>query len=258
MHDSPVLNLKNVSKSFFYKALQAPDHRNSGINSTHGVDAPSDDRINILNCINLSVMPSEVTAVIGPSGCGKSTLLQICGLLSAFDSGEISVSGNTITHYDDKIATTLRSKQIGYIYQFHHLLPEFTALENVMMPLLIAGADKKEAKMKAMDILHKMGIKQLALFMPDTLSGGQKQRVAIARALSNNPNLIIADEPTGNLDERNASIVFEEFLRHAKENKSSVLMATHNMALAKMADKILTIKDGILDLFGNSLQMRNL
>ncbi|MDF3047070.1 MAG: lipoprotein releasing system ATP-binding protein [Candidatus Midichloriaceae bacterium] len=189
----------------------------------------------------------EVVAMVGPSGCGKSTLLHICGLLEQPTSGSVIIDGVDCSKFSDVEATKIRGKKIGFIYQFHHLLPEFTALENVMMPLLIAGASKKLAAEKANNLLEEFSLLHRAGNIPSELSGGEQQRVAIARALIHQPKILLADEPTGNLDEENAKFVFSQFLKIARNKKVSVLMVTHNLELAEKTDRILTIHGGVVD-----------
>jgi lipoprotein-releasing system ATP-binding protein len=200
----------------------------------------------VLNDLSMQLNSGEVVALLGPSGCGKSTLLQICGLLSGFDSGTITILGEDFSSYNESAATLMRLHNIGYIYQFHHLLPEFNILENVMMPLLIAKTSRQIAEFQAMQISTRLGLKDKIYSMPAELSGGQQQRVAIARALVHEPKLVLADEPTGNLDEQNSQIVLEELTNLAQEKNIAVLLVTHNLELAKKADRILTMTNGCI------------
>ena len=191
----------------------------------------------------MSVFNQESVAFVGPSGCGKTTLLQICGLLDDATSGNIYINSQKINDLTDIEKTNIRKNNIGFVFQFHHLLPEFSVLENVMLPALINKSNKKETKTKAINILNDLGLFSKINNRPYQLSGGEKQRVAIARAIINNPSIILADEPTGNLDPENSEIVFNLLLKVVKTYNSSLLMVSHNMELAKKLDRIITIKD---------------
>ncbi len=206
-----------------------------------------DNEIDILKDITFNIEKGEVCSLVGPSGCGKSTLLHICGLLETPSGGKLLIDGTDCSEVSDVKATQIRGEKIGFIYQFHHLLPEFNTLENVMMPLLIAGKKRFEAKDLATEILDELSLSHRLTSVPSELSGGEQQRVAIARALINQPKILLADEPTGNLDEKNAEAVFAQFLKIAKNKKVAVLMVTHNLELAKKTDRILTINNGIID-----------
>ena len=200
------------------------------------------DGASILRDINIELNPKEIVALIGPSGAGKSTLLQILALLDCQSSGEVLINGVLTNNLSDAQKTKLRRNDIGFVYQFHNLLPEITALENVILPMRIAG--KSSAKSKATDMLTYLGLSDRLLHKPHMLSGGEKQRVAIARALVNEPSIIFADEPTGNLDTHTSQIVFDAFVKLIKDKDGCALVATHNMDLAKKMDRIIYIKDG--------------
>jgi lipoprotein-releasing system ATP-binding protein len=202
--------------------------------------------LRVLKGLNLSVREGEVVALVGPSGSGKTTLLQIAGLLDTPTSGEIALSGETLSNASDAKRTLARRKHLGFVYQFHQLLPEFSALENVVLPQMIAGASEAKAIEKAERILDSLGLSARLKHRPAKLSGGEQQRVAIARALANEPVLLLADEPTGNLDPHTAAEVFAMFMRTAKEKKLAALVATHNMELARRMDRIVTLENGVL------------
>lgn len=201
----------------------------------------------VLKGINLDIEAGKITAVTGKSGSGKSTLLHILGTLDKPTSGEIIFKGQELTTLSNDAKAAFRNKNLGFIYQFHYLLGDFTALENVMLPSLIGGSSEKEAKEKALKILEQVGLKDRVDFHPGELSGGQRQRVAIARALCHDPDLILADEPTGNLDAANAASVFELFSTLVKEKKTTVIMVTHDETLATLCDRKVVIKDGVIE-----------
>lgn len=205
------------------------------------------ETINVLNGINISLQPGEVVALVGPSGSGKTTLLQIAGLLDKPNSGAIRINGDNYAGASDKKRTMVRRQSIGFVYQFHHLLPEFTALENLCIPQIINGVGKTDAKKKAFELLDTMGLSDRTTHRPSQLSGGQQQRVAIARALANNPSVILADEPTGNLDEANSSMVFDLLREMIKHNNCCALIATHNQALVNKMDRVLKIHSGNIE-----------
>ena len=190
--------------------------------------------LRVLDNLSLSLSAGQAVALTGPSGSGKSTLLQIAGLLDAPSQGEVSLGGTLATN--DATRTQLRRHEIGFVYQFHHLLPEFSAIENIMMPLRIAGLASKGHQKHALELLGEVGLADRAQHRPSELSGGERQRVAICRALIHEPSLILADEPTGNLDEANADAIFKMFLKLARESGAAILVATHNMALAGQLD----------------------
>ncbi len=200
--------------------------------------------LNILNNVDLRIYSGEIAALVGPSGSGKSTLLHILGLLDSPTSGQVIMEEKDISRLSDRIRTKLRNQHIGFVYQFHHLLPEFTALENVALPKIIAGKTPQDAKDMAVDLLEQMGLKHRLNHRPATLSGGEQQRVAIARALVTNPTLLFADEPTGNLDPETSEEVFEILLNHVRKRGIGALIATHNMELANQMDRILEVKSG--------------
>lgn len=211
----------------------------------------SGDRdLEVLRDINLEVGEGELVGLVGPSGSGKSTLLHIAGLLDRPDEGKILFQGADCFELNDSKRTRLRSENLGFVYQFHHLLAEFNAVDNVAMPLLTAGVSRKEATNKAIDLLDRMKLSERIKHQPAQLSGGEQQRVAIARALANDPSLVIADEPTGNLDWETTNEVFEAFIELVRQKNASVLVATHNRELFERMDRVLTIRDGELCKFG--------
>lgn len=208
-----------------------------------------DSELRILNNTNLVVKPGEMVALIGPSGAGKSTLLHLAGLLEHPKSGEVFINARPTTQLNENERTQVRGRDIGFVYQFHHLLAELTALENVMMPQLIMQLPKAEATARATQLLTYLGLKERLMHRPSELSGGEQQRVAIARALANAPRLILADEPTGNLDARTAAQVFELFVRVVSATGVAAIIATHDMALAaKLTRRITLIDQKIVEL----------
>lgn len=202
--------------------------------------------LEVLKNIDLSIEPGEIVALVGQSGTGKSTLLHIAGLLDQATSGTIEIEGRDCSALNDDKRTQIRRDTVGFVYQFHHLLPEFTAEENVILPQLAAGTSKEQAIERARDLLTKSGLAKRLHHRPNQLSGGEQQRVAIARALANKPKLILADEPTGNLDVKTADTVFDLFLDIVRGEGSGALIATHNPELAKRMDRTLTIKGGVI------------
>ncbi|MHA1190268.1 MAG: ABC transporter ATP-binding protein, partial [Alphaproteobacteria bacterium] len=188
----------------------------------------------ILDGAELSVAPGEIVALVAPSGTGKSTLLHLAGLLERPNGGEVIIGGQATRHMSDLERTALRRQQVGFVYQFHHLLPEFTALENIILPMMIAGLAKSEAARRATDLLTYLQIDHRADHRPAELSGGEQQRVAFARAVANAPKLLLADEPTGNLDPETADRVFQALTTLARESDQAALIATHNLQLAKL------------------------
>jgi len=202
--------------------------------------------LEILKGIDLTVRPGEVVALVGPSGAGKSTMLHIAGLLESPDSGTIEICGQDCSAMGDEQRTLMRRYNLGFVYQHHHLLPEFSALENVIVPQIIAGIPHKDAKDRAQEILNWMGLSDRLTHRPARLSGGEQQRVAIARALSTAPKVMLADEPTGNLDPHTAEEVFTILLRLARGAGLAALIATHNPALAARMDRTLRLTDGFL------------
>ena len=202
--------------------------------------------LEVLKDVNLEIKPKEVVALIGPSGSGKSTLLQIAGLLEKPTDGEVYIDGENCTENSDNVRTMLRRDYLGFVYQYHNLLPDFDAAENVIIPQLIAGVKYKEAQDKAMWLLQRLGLNEREHHRPAELSGGEQQRVAIARALANAPKLLLADEPTGNLDPNTSDNVFFTLLEVVKETGLSALIATHNIDLANKMDRVVSLKDGTL------------
>ena len=221
----PVLVLKQVSKTY-------SQGRTGGLT--------------VLQSVDLRLNPGELVALVAPSGAGKSTLLHIAGLLDAPSGGEIHISGVDATRLRDRSRTELRRDKVGFVYQFHHLLPEFSARENVAMPQRAAGVHKSKAISRADHLLDLVGLSDRADHRPAELSGGEQQRVAVCRALANSPKLLLADEPTGNLDPDTANQVFEMFLSLAKDTGLTALVATHNLDLAAQMDRVLHLQDGRL------------
>ena len=206
-----------------------------------------DVTIDVLRGVNLRVEPGEIVALLGPSGSGKSTLLQAVGLLEGGFEGSIMIAGQEASALDDNGRTALRRDALGFVYQFHHLLPDFDALENVILPLVIHGTDPAEARDRAAALLSKLGLAERLAHRPSKLSGGEQQRVAVARALATRPPLVLADEPTGNLDEATADKVFAEFLALVRGEGSAALVATHNERLAAKMDRVVRLHDGVLE-----------
>jgi lipoprotein-releasing system ATP-binding protein len=200
--------------------------------------------VTVLRGASLSIGKGEVVALVAPSGAGKSTLLHIAGLLDTPDAGRVELAGTDMGGLGDKTRTAARRNDIGFIYQFHHLLPEFTALENIVLPQLANATSPSEAKARAMDLLTRVGIEARAQHRPAALSGGEQQRVAFCRALANRPKLLLADEPTGNLDPATSDQVFEALLDLVRDTGLSALIATHNMALAERMDRIVRLEAG--------------
>jgi lipoprotein-releasing system ATP-binding protein len=203
--------------------------------------------VRVLEAADLEVRGGELVAIVAPSGAGKSTLLHLSGLLERPQGGEVEVTGVATSKLNERGRTLLRRNTIGYVYQFHHLLPEFSALENVAMPQLIAGADKAAAEKRAMQLLDILGIAPRASHRPAELSGGEQQRVAIARAAANHPRIILADEPTGNLDPGTSDVVFEALASLIREEGAAALIATHNFDLARRANRIVTLRNGLIE-----------
>ncbi len=202
--------------------------------------------LTVLDGASLSLARGEIVALVAPSGSGKSTLLHLAGLLEKPDGGKVLIDGRDAGALGDEARTAIRLKTIGMVYQFHHLLPEFTALENVALPQMIAGVVKRDAERRGMELLDKLGLAGRRDHLPGKLSGGEQQRVAIARALANRPALLLADEPTGNLDVGTADVVFNELLRVVRSENVAALIATHNPELAGRMDRMLTLRDGKL------------
>ncbi|WP_298670126.1 ABC transporter ATP-binding protein [uncultured Sphingomonas sp.] len=216
---------------------------------THGLArsfTQGDQTIHVLRGVNLSVAPGEIVALLGPSGSGKSTLLQAVGLLEGGFEGSIRIAGEEAARLDPHGRTVVRRDHLGFVYQFHHLLPDFDARENVVLPQLIHGATQAAAEARANALLTALGLGHRLTHRPSQLSGGEQQRVAVARALANRPALVLADEPTGNLDEHTADVVLVEFLRLVREEGSAALVATHNERLAAKMDRVVRLHDGLL------------
>ncbi len=206
----------------------------------------ADAALEVLNGASLKIDPGEIVALVGPSGAGKSTLLHIAGLLERPDAGDIRLSGQSCAAMGDAERSAMRRKYLGFVYQFHHLLPEFSALENVMLPQMIAGVPRGVARARARELLAAVGLSARETHRPARLSGGEQQRVAIVRALANAPRVLLADEPTGNLDPHTADAVFEELMRLVRSTGLAALIATHNPELAKRMDRIVTIRNGLV------------
>ncbi len=216
------------------------------IEDIHQTFYQGETAIEVLKGITLAVQAGEVVGLVGQSGSGKSTLLHIAGLLERPEKGQISINGKAITSNRDGARTRERLSHIGFVYQFHHLLPEFTALENVIMPQRIANQTWEKAEERGLLLLDKMGLSNRLDHIPAELSGGEQQRVAIARALANKPTLLLADEPTGNLDEKTSNIVMDELISLSHDTGVGALIATHNMDLADRMDRCFTLTDGKL------------
>jgi lipoprotein-releasing system ATP-binding protein len=203
--------------------------------------------LTVLKGVNLDVMPGEVVGLIGPSGSGKSSLLHAAGLLERPTSGEIRIDGEDVGGLDERARTHIRLASIGFVYQFHHLLAEFDARDNVALPLRIAGVGTAQARERASEVLTALGLGERLTHQPAQMSGGEQQRVAVARALANRPRLLLADEPTGNLDPATSQTVFEALHRLVKDTGVAALIATHNMELAGHMDRVFALKDGHLE-----------
>jgi lipoprotein-releasing system ATP-binding protein len=223
--------------------MTEPVHQTRGLKRSFTQGAVT---IDVLRGVELTIAPGEIVALLGPSGSGKSTLLQAVGLLEGGFQGEILVCGEQLAKAGAHRRTEVRRDRMGFIYQFHHLLPDFNAVENVVLPQLVQGRGRAEADARATELLSALGLSQRLHHRPSQLSGGEQQRVAVARALSNRPALVLADEPTGNLDEATADVVFAEFLRLVRGQGSSALVATHNERLASRMDRVVRLHDGVL------------
>ena len=222
--NKPVLELRNVYRGF----------------------DDADRRVQVLNGASVKIEQGELVALVGPSGAGKSTLLHIAGLLEQPDEGIVALSGMNCTEASENARTQVRCEYLGFVYQFHHLLPEFSALENVVLPQMIAGKSKSDAKQRAEELLGLMNLSDRLTHRPSQLSGGEQQRAAIARALANKPSLILADEPTGNLDPNTSDHVFKTLLHAVREQRVGGLIATHNLELASRMDRVIMLEDGQL------------
>lgn len=203
--------------------------------------------VDVIKGIDLHIDKGEIVTIVGASGAGKSTLLQIIGTLEKADKGDVIINGQNISKMSQKTLAAFRNKNIGFVFQFHHLLPEFTALENICIPAFIAGISKSNALNKASQLLDYLNLTERANHKPSMLSGGEQQRVAVARALINNPAVILADEPSGNLDSQNAKELHELFFKLREQTGQTFVIVTHNPDLAQMADRTLTIKDGKIE-----------
>ncbi|MDR1691451.1 MAG: ABC transporter ATP-binding protein [Rickettsiales bacterium] len=217
-----VLELKNVSHWFYQGGV----------------------KIEILNNASLQIKKGEIVALVGPSGSGKSTLLHLAGLLESPKDGDVLINGKKMRELNDTQKTNARLKKIGFVYQVHNLLSDFTALENVMIPMLLNGKSKVDAELAATSLLKKLGLEQRMKHTPTLMSGGEAQRVAIARAMANNPDILLADEPTGSLDPKTSDFVYDEFINSVKEKGLAALIVTHDVALARKMDRILRLKNG--------------
>ncbi len=217
------------------------------LSKVHRHFGEGDKLVHVLEAADLTVNGGELVAIVAPSGAGKSTLLHISGLLERPQAGEVEIVGVGTTGMSERGRTMLRRNTIGYVYQFHHLLPEFTATENVSMPQLIAGKSQKEADERSHHLLAMLGVDHRSVHRPAQLSGGEQQRVAIARAAANNPRVVLADEPTGNLDPATSDLVFDALMQLIREEGAAALIATHNHELAKRADRIVTIRNGLIE-----------
>ncbi|WP_295136861.1 ABC transporter ATP-binding protein [uncultured Reyranella sp.] len=203
-------------------------------------------RLDVLRGVSVDLHPGEIVALVGQSGSGKSTLLHIAGLLERPDEGEVAVDGKPTVRMADKERTGLRRKFLGFVYQYHHLLPEFSAVENVMLPQMLNGVARGTARTRAADLLGMVGLGDRLDHRPGRLSGGEQQRVAIARAVANAPRVLLADEPTGNLDSSTAETVFQQLLTLVRETGMAALVATHNPELAARMDRTVTLRDGVI------------
>ena len=221
----PVVELKSLKRSF----------QQGGV------------KIDVLCGVDLAIMPGEIVALLGPSGSGKSTLLQAVGLLEGGFGGEIVIGGQSAEKSDSRARTVLRREHLGFVYQFHHLLPDFDARENVILPQLVAGTPRAEAEARSEQLLIALGLGHRLDHRPSQLSGGEQQRVAVARGLANKPDLVLADEPTGNLDEKTSDKVLAEFLSLVRGEGSAALIATHNERLARKMDRVVRLHEGLLE-----------
>ena len=220
-----ILSMNNICKSY----------------TTNGLE-----KLMVLQSVDLNIATGDLIGLTAPSGAGKSTLLHICGLLDTSDSGKINFLGQDIQKASDKTRTLIRRRDIGFVYQFHHLLPEFSALENIVLPQLINGKNPQQASHRAIQLLKMVGLENRAAHRPAQLSGGEQQRVAFCRAVANKPKLLLADEPTGNLDERTSDIVFDALLSLVELSGMAALIATHNENLAKKMNRRISLKSGKL------------
>jgi len=225
--------------------MSNPSLKLTDIHRTFNKGKPNE--VKVLEGVSLSLEAGEVVALVAPSGAGKSTLLHIAGLLDKVDSGTVEIDGKVASGQSDRMQTRTRRNNVGFVYQFHHLLPEFSAVENVTLPQRAAGVSRDEAQARAEDLLGKVGLSHRLTHRPGELSGGEQQRVAFCRALANGPSVLLADEPTGNLDPETADRVFETLLELVRETGLSALIATHNLDLAARMDRVLTLSQGRLE-----------
>lgn len=225
MSNAPVMQLKDVQRTF---------------------NAKTSNPLRILKSANMEIYPGEIIALVGPSGAGKSTLLHVAGLLEKPDGGEVYINGREVSALSDNERTAIRRDTLGFVYQYHHLLPEFSALENIVIPQYLASRSKAEARERARELLAAMNLAEREDHRPGQLSGGEQQRVAIARALANEPQILLADEPTGNLDPRTAERIFDGFIELVRREGLAAIIATHNYALATRMDRAILIEDGVL------------
>ncbi|MGR3594765.1 MAG: ABC transporter ATP-binding protein [Limimaricola soesokkakensis] len=216
----------------------------SGLTKTYNKGKPSE--VQVLRGADLEIRPGEVVALVAPSGAGKSTLLHIAGLLDTPDAGHVAIGGQEMTKLSDRRRTQVRRADVGFIYQFHHLLPEFSALENITLPQLAAGTPRREAEARARELLEQVGVGPRADHRPAALSGGEQQRVAFCRALANAPRLLLADEPTGNLDPDTSDRVFDALMALVRGTGLSALIATHNLELAGRMDRVVRMDHGVV------------
>ena len=223
--NNPVVELKGLTRSF----------------------EQGGERIDVLRGVNLKIMAGEIVALLGPSGSGKSTLLQAVGLLEGGFGGEIVIAGHSAEKSNANARTELRRDHLGFVYQFHHLLPDFDARENVVLPQLVAGRPREESEARADELLTALGLGHRLTHRPNQLSGGEQQRVAVARGLANKPALVLADEPTGNLDEATSDKVLHEFLALVRGEGSAAIVATHNERLAARMDRVVRLHEGVLE-----------
>ena len=224
MSNPPLLELQNISHQY-------PQGKSS---------------LQVLRDVSLSLVPGETVALVGPSGAGKSTLLHIAGLLESPSEGTVLINGESSARLSDRKRTQLRRTAIGFVYQFHHLLPEFSALENVALPQLLCNVPIAQARERAAELIGRMKLANRITHLPSQLSGGEQQRIAIARALANRPKILLADEPTGNLDTATSEVVFQELVELIHHSKTAALIATHNQDLAARMDRIITLVDGCI------------
>ncbi len=224
--------------------MSDPVLRLSGIEKCYNAGKPNE--VKVLSGVDVTIAAGEVVALVAPSGAGKSTLLHIAGLLDVADRGTVEIAGEDMSVRSDRKRTAMRREAVGFVYQFHHLLPEFTALENITLPQLANGTPRREAELRAYDLMARVGVEGRAAHRPSTMSGGEQQRVAFCRALANEPRLLLADEPTGNLDPATSDQVFGTLLDLVRGTKMSALIATHNLELAGKMDRVLRLDGGRL------------